>query len=180
MTAAPAPTPGPTAADALLLARLDELRATRDHGLARRRLWLSHHWPAEYRERCVWVAGRPVCRRCAALYPLALVMAVLALLAGPPWPPAWDPWPVWLLSVPATVAFVGEALGWFRYSARWQVATTLGAAVAFGRAAGAELADPGQALFWGPIAVFGGIWFAATVAGLLRRRRDQPGVVTSG
>lgn len=181
LPATSAPTSPSAGADARLEARLAELAAARDHRLARRRLWLSHHWPAQYGDRCVEVAGRPVCRRCAALYPLSLVMAVLALLVGPPWPPAWDPWPVWLLSIPATVAFGGEALGWFRYSPRWQVGTTLAAAVAFGRAAGAELADPGQALFWGPIAVFGGIWFAATVAGL-RRRRDRSGcgVVTSG
>jgi hypothetical protein len=37
------------------------------------------------------------------------------------------------------------------------------------RALGAELADPGQSIFWGPIVVFGGIWFAATVAAHRRR-----------
>ena len=162
-------TTSPSSAEQHLHARLGELAARREQRLARRRLWLAHHWPAQYTERCVVVAGRPVCRRCAALYPLAVVMAVLALVAGPPWPPAWEPWPVWLLSLPATVAFVGEALGWFGYSARWQVGTTLVAAVAFGRAWGAELAEPGQAIFWGPIAVFGGIWFAATVISLRRR-----------
>lgn len=184
MTAAPTSTPPrsvPPAAgvatqaplDAAFGARLAELHAVGEERLARRRLWSSHHWPVDYPDRCVWVAGRPVCRRCAALYPLSVVLAALALLIGPPWPPAWDPWPVWVLSVPATVAFVGEAVGWLRYSARWQVATTLLAAVAFGRAWGAELAQPGQAMFWGPIAVFGGLWFAATVVGSRRRRRRR-------
>jgi hypothetical protein len=164
--------PSTTRAEQLLDARLAELQAERDHRAARRNLWLAHHWPAQYAERCVVVGGRPVCRRCAALYPLSVVMAVLALVAGPPWPPAWEPWPVWVLSLPATIAFTGEALGWFRYAPRWQVGTTLLAAVAFGRAWGAELADPGQAIFWGPIAVFGGLWFAASAIGVrLRLRR---------
>lgn len=161
-------------------ARIDALQRQRLDRMGRRNLWLAHHWPGSYGERCVVVSGRPVCRRCAALYPLSAVIAVLALTAGPPWPPAWDPWPVWVLSLPATVAFCGESLGWFGYSARWQVATTLVAAVAFGRALGAELADPGQAMFWGPITVFGGLWFAATSSGLGRRVRRGEALPVSG
>ena len=157
--------------DALFEARAASVRARHDERLARRRLWLSHHWPAHYAERCATVGGRPVCRRCLALYPLSILVAVLALVVGPPWPAPWDPWPVWLLSLPATVAFVGEALGWFRYSVRWQVGTMLVAAVAFGRAWGAEMGDGGQAMFWGPIAVFGGLWFAASAVGHVRRTR---------
>jgi hypothetical protein len=160
---------GDTANDDLFQARVALMRARDAERRGRRNLWLAHHWPEDYGERCVVLRGRPVCRRCASLYPLGFLMALLALVVGPPWSPAWDPWPVWILSVPATVAYVGESLGWFRYSARWQVFTTLLAAVAFGRALGAELADPGQSIFWGPIVVFGGIWFAATVAAHRRR-----------
>jgi hypothetical protein len=157
--------------DVLFEARTAAVRARHDERLARRRLWLSHHWPAHYAERCATVRGRPVCRRCLALYPVSVAVAVLALVVGPPWPASWDPWPVWLLSLPATVAFVGEALGWFRYSVRWQVGTMVVAAVAFGRAWGAELADGGQAMFWGPITVFGGLWFFASAIGHVRRSR---------
>lgn len=151
--------------------RVAELRAEEQRAAATRRMWLAHHWPDDYAERCITMAGRPVCRRCAALYPLSTLVALLALTVGPPWPLAWDPWPVWLLSIPATVVFVGEQLGWFSYSPRWQAGTTLVAAVAFGRALGAELADAGEPMFWGPISVFGGLWFAAMVVGHLRRRR---------
>ena len=161
-------------------ARLAEIRVEEAQRKARRRFWLAHHWPDSYAERCVEVGGRVVCRRCAALYPLSTVIALLAVLVGPPWPATWDPWPVWVLSLPATVVFVGEQLGRFTYCPRWQVGTTLLAAVAFGRAAGAELVDPGQVVFWGPIAVFGGTWFAAAAEGQRRRGRVRPGPLASG
>lgn len=159
-------------AEDLFEARLARMRADEAQRAGRRRFWLAHHWPEEYAERCVEVGGHVVCRRCAALYPLSTAVALLALLVGPPWPLAWDPWPVWVLSLPATVVFVGEQLGRFAYSPRWQVGTTSVAAVAFGRAAGAEIGDPGQHMFWGPIAVFGGLWFTAVVVG--QRRRARP------
>lgn len=155
--------------DDLFQAKLALMRAAEEQRVGRRNLWLAHHWPADYAERCVVLGGRPVCRRCAALYPLGFLMAFLVLAVGPPWPASWDPWAVWLLSLPATAAYIGESLGLLRYSSRWQVATTLAAALAFGRALGAELADPGQWLFWGPITVFGGTWFAATVVAHRRR-----------
>jgi hypothetical protein len=53
---------------------------------------------------------------------------------------------------------------WFAYHPRWQVATTLLAAVAFGRGLGYELLDRWSSELWGPIVVFGALWFAATVA----------------
>lgn len=138
---------------------------------ARRNMWLAHHWPDDYHERCVMLGGRPVCRRCSALYPLGFVVAFASALGYAPWPPELDPWPIWLLSLPATVTYVGEAIGWLRYRVRWQVATTLVAALAFGRALGYELNDRWHPWFWGPIAVFGGIWFTATMIGAQRARR---------
>lgn len=137
--------------------RDEERRATR-------MLWLSHHWPDSYRPRCFSIGRFHICRRCAALYPLGFTVAVLSAMVTPPWPSSWDPAAIWLLSVPATVAFVGEAVGWFRYSIHWQVGTTLLAGLAFGRALGYELVDRWSSEFWGPIAVFGGIWFFASVA----------------
>lgn len=136
---------------------------------AARMLWLSHHWPDSYRPRCFSIGRFHLCRRCTALYPLGFTVAVLSALGTPPWPSGWDPAAIWLLSIPATVAFVGEALGWFRYSIRWQVGTTLVAGLAFGRALGYELVDRWSSEFWGPIAVFGGIWFFASVAASRRR-----------
>ena len=45
-------------------------------------------------------------------------------------------------------------------------------ALAFGRALGYELEHRWSGIFWGPIAVFGGIWFAATVMAQRRRRPE--------
>jgi hypothetical protein len=61
------------------------------------------------------------------------------------------------------VAFVGEAVGAFRYSARWQTGSMLVSAIAFGRALGYEFANRWSPEFWEPVAVFGGLWFLASV-----------------
>ena len=144
----------------LVLARMQRREARHR---ARSQLWLAHHWPEDHGERCVRIGRRPVCRRCAALYPLGLVVALLAAAGHPPWPAAWDPAMIWILSLPATTAFVGEAIGLFGYSPRWQAGTTLLAAAGFGRALGYELVDRWNPAFWQPIAVFGGLWFLASV-----------------
>ena len=158
-------TGGNEVALALFDFRLAELKNRETARLGRRNLWLAHHWPGHYHDRCVLIGSRPVCRRCAALYPLGFVVAFVSAAGVAPWPAQIDPWPIWLLSLPGTVAYVGEALGWFRYHVRWQVAMTLIAAVAFGRGLGYELTDRWHPWFWGPIATFGGIWFLATVIG---------------
>ena len=132
-------------------------------------IWLAHHWPGHYGDRCVRIGRHHVCRRCLALYPLSFLVALASAAGHPPWPGSWDPEVVWLLSLPATAAYVGEAVGWFRYRPWVQVVTTLIAALAFGRALGYELLERWRPVFWGPIAVFGGIWFFATVIGQRRR-----------
>ncbi len=137
--------------------------------MARRNLWLAHHWPEHYDQRCVQVGSRPVCRRCAALYPLSFLVAVAAVAGVSPWPGSIDPWMIWVLCWPATIAYGGEALGWFDYRPAWQVAATLMTALAFGRALGYELLNRWSGVFWGPIALFGGIWFLATVMGARQR-----------
>jgi predicted outer membrane lipoprotein len=156
--------------------RLAELRVQEEQRVARRNLWLAHHWPSQYHDRCFRLGSRPVCRRCAALYPLGFLVALVSAAGLAPWPAGIDPWPIWILSIPATVAYVGEAVGWFRYHVRWQVGTTLAAALAFGRALGYELVDRWHPWFWEPIAVFGAIWLTATVIALRKRGdhgRDQ-------
>lgn len=153
-----------------------DMRQRRDREDAERRaartLWLSHHWPDDYQARCLRLGRYHICRRCAALYPLGFAVAASSALGAAPWPGSWDPLVIWLLCLPATIAFVGEALGWFNYDIRWQVATTLLAALAFGRALGYELVERWSPMFWGPIAVFGGIWFFASVAAARRRGRS--------
>lgn len=143
--------------------------------IGRKNMWLAHHWPGEYQERCVKLGSRHVCRRCAALYPLGLMVAFLSAAGLTPWPDGWNPAAIWVLSIPATVAYCGEAMGLFTYKPKVQVATTLIAAVAFGRALGYELSARWSSEFWGPIAVFGGIWFFATMVGLTRKRLTGEG-----
>jgi hypothetical protein len=164
---------------ALFEYRLAQIGARERRRQARRNLWLAHHWPDDYQDRCAWIGSRPVCRRCAALYPLGFLVAFTSALGYAPWPSDLDPWPIWLLSLPATVAYVGEAVGWFRYHVRWQVGTTLVAALAFGRALGYELNDRWHPWFWGPIAVFGAIWFAATVIATRRSRGQMVATASS-
>lgn len=134
-------------------------------------MWLAHHWPAHYRERCVRLGRHHVCRRCAALYPVGLIVAVLSAAGYPPWPTSFDPAMIWILCLPATIAFVGEAVGLFAYSPRWQVGAMVVTAVAFGRALGYELVDRWSPEFWQPLSIFAGLWFLASVFNAKTTRR---------
>ncbi len=136
---------------------------------ASKAMWLSHHQPDQY-DRCVVLANRHVCRRCLALHPLSIIIAIASAVGYAPWPEAWDPAAIWLLSLPATLDFLGEQLSLVAYNAKRQVAATLITAFAFGRALGYEIADSWSSEFWGPLAVFGGVWFAA--AFLAHQRRE--------
>lgn len=178
---------GPSLLDPTAEARFDAIvarrRAEDDRHVADRRarrlLWLSHHWPEQYDDRCFTVGRWPVCRRCGALYGVGFGVALAMTFGVDPWPARLDPTLIWLLCLPATAAFVGEALGWFRYAVRWQVATTLVAGLAFGKALGYELEQRWSPEFWGPVAVFGGLWFFASALGHRRRARRcavDPGV----
>lgn len=142
-----------------------------DPSLGTEELWLAHHWPHEYSQRCVRLGSRHVCRRCLALYPLGFVIAFAAALGLSLWPDRFDPALIWLLCLPATIAFVGEAIGLFPYNGRWQSAMMLITATAFGKALSYELQDRWSSEFWQPVAVFGGIWFAASL--FQRRRRSS-------
>ena len=57
---------------AATVASIDARESERVGGRA---MWHAHHWPDEY-DRCTMIGGRPVCRRCLTLYPLAVVVAV--------------------------------------------------------------------------------------------------------
>ncbi len=150
--------------------RLERRRLDRD---ARRQLWHAHHWPSAYQTHCVRIGSRHWCRRCLALYPLALLVSILSALGAPPWPPSLDPAAIWILCLPGTMAFVAEASGLVPYRARWQTAATLVTAVAFGRGLGYELTDRWSPEFWQPVAIFGGIWFLASVFAARTHRPQQ-------
>ena len=151
-------------------AALAAIEARESERAASRAMWHAHHWPEDY-DRCVMVAGRPLCRRCSTLYPTALGVAFAALAGAVLWPAHLDLWFIWLLSIPATVEFALEQLGVLRYSARRQVAVTLMLAPALGSGFAHELADSWSWEFWGPVIVFSTLWFFAALEG--RRRRNR-------
>jgi hypothetical protein len=149
-------------------AKLAEIKGAEAEASAQKGMWLSHH-PPELHDRCVTVAGRPVCRRCLTLYPVGFASAVLGLLGALLWPTSLDTWLIWSLCLPATVDFVGEHLGWWRYSARRQIIVTALMAVAFGRGLSFELDERWQFQFWGPVVVFCTVWFTAAVIAARRQ-----------
>lgn len=163
----PAAEPNPIAVE-LFEQRLSQMAQKHQLAAARQQMWLAHHWPADYGERCVKMGRFHICRRCAALYPLSITVAFLSAFGYAPWPASWDPAPIWLLAVPATIAYCGEALGLFGYNAKVQVGTTLLAAAAFGRALGYEFVQWDSPKFWQPVFVFGLIWALATFGGKYR------------
>lgn len=132
-----------------------------------RAMLLAHHPPAAY-DRCIRIGGRPVCRRCAVLYPVAFLTTALALL-GVAWPARWDPTLLYLLPLPVTLEFVLERFGSLRYRPARQLALTLLAAPALGRGFARYLLNPGDRLFWGMVALFGGASLLALLATRPRR-----------
>jgi hypothetical protein len=139
------------------------------HDDARRVLWRTHHWPERY-DRCLTIRGVHLCRRCTWFYSIAFTVAALGLVLDvSPWPESWDWTLVWVLSLPATLEFIGGELGLYAYSARRQAIVTAILAPAVGRGIVAELTDQWSWTFWGPVLVFGTTWFVAAVIGWFRR-----------
>lgn len=155
---------------AMFDAKLAAIAATQTERIGRKNMWLAHHWPDHYAERCAVVGGRHVCRRCGALYPFGFLVAFASAYGLAPYPEAWDPIAIWILCIPATIAYCGEAIGAFAYNPRWQVGAMLVTALGFGRGLGYELVERWSPEFWGPVAVFGGLWFMFTMFGLTRKR----------
>ena len=134
-------------------------------------LWLSHHWAHES-DRCVVLRGRPVCRRCAVLYPIAAVV----LAVGVVWPvvarAAWVPWLMMLAPVPVTVEWIAEHVGAASYRPRRQTVLTALAAPALGIGLARYLRSPGDRWFWIMVGVHGGLCALAMVMGLKRYARQ--------
>ncbi len=147
------------AAFAEVVARREErIDAETAHEQASKSLWLAHHWPHRY-ERCTTIAGRHVCRRCLWFYSISLAVLGLAFVGISPWPESWDKVMVWLLSIPATVEFIGGEFGKWKYDPRRQVAVTSILALAVGRGFYRNIQDQFTWIFWGPAIVFGLLWF---------------------
>ena len=136
---------------------------------ARKNLWRAHHWPHRY-ERCTTIGGRHVCRRCLWFYSVSLAVLAVNAMSLRLWPEAWEPGVLWLLALPATIEFIGGEFGAWRYDARRQILVTMVMGVAVGRGFHVELASPGHWVCWGPVLVYGSLWFtAAAIAWLMRR-----------
>jgi hypothetical protein len=140
--------------------------------LAKRNLWLTHHWADEY-DRCAVLGGRHVCRRCLTLYPIALTVMALSFVGLAPWPESLDPILIWLLCIPATLEFLAEKLGDVRYAPRRQVVVTAAVGLALGRGLAHEVDDRWSWLFWGPVLVFGTAWFLAALVKAQRTMMEK-------
>lgn len=161
--------PTPDGVDAAFAEVAERRAADVAHERASKTLWLAHHWPHRY-ERCTVIAGRHVCRRCLWFYSISLVTLLMAAIGVSPWPASWDATMVWMLSIPATIEFIGGELGWWRYDARRQVVVTSVLGLAVGRGFHAELTNPGSWTFWGPTLVFGTLWFAVAAVSWMMDR----------
>lgn len=126
-------------------------------------IWLSHHREHQH-DRCVEVSGYLVCRRCLALYPLLLVVAVGFAVLGPVGSP-WMSALIWLGPVPATVDYVLLGLGRARYNARRVVVLTALAALGLGAALSYHLVSPFDRRFVVPALAFSSVWLLAALAG---------------
>ena len=129
-------------------------------------LWLSHHRPDEY-DRCLLIGRRHVCRRCAVLYPLAFVAALV--LSAVSWPERLDTWLLWLLPLPAVLEFIGEQRGMIRHSPTRLVLLTVPLAVACGRLYARYLDEPGDSLVWTVVGIYGGLCLLEALMKLYRR-----------
>lgn len=124
-------------------------------------MWLAHH-DADHSQRCLQVRGVAVCRRCAVLYPVAVLSAVAVVLLEPP--TAWLVAAMWLLPIPMVCEWVGEHVASLGYSPRRQVVLTAIAAPALGAVLALNALDPlaltaiAPVLCWGLVCAGTAAW----------------------
>ncbi|HVO31364.1 MAG TPA: hypothetical protein VMV18_11525, partial [bacterium] len=82
---------------------------------------------------------------------------------------ATDPWLVIALPLPAVVEFLGEQLGAWKGSNALRILTALPLGLGMSRMFVRYFAHPGDPLFWGIVAVYGGVC-GLTAAFVLRKR----------
>lgn len=139
-------------------------------------MWVSHHWP-EHHERC-FVAGRwHVCRRCAVLYPVAVLTALVAMAVDPSRSVALTF--MWVLPIPMTMEWVAEHRGATRYSPTRQAVLSAVAAVGFGTALAAHLVQPFDPDALAPVATHATICAVSAIIAA-RRRAAEPATTVGG
>lgn len=129
-------------------------------------MWLSHHYPEDY-DRCVVVGRSHVCRRCLVLYPSAFVVMAL-VLALPTRSSVVEAAVVVVAPLPAVIEFVVEHIGRITYSPSRQIIVTIPLALGLGVGFAVYLRKPTSLLFWGVVALYGGVCLAAVLLGARR------------
>ena len=120
----------------------------------------------------MWLARHHVCRRCLALYPLAIA-SMIAAAAGLRWPRSLDAVFLPTFPIPATLDFVLEQLGAVRYQPRRQQILMIPLAVAFGVGLARYIDHPADGLFWAVTASYCAVWgTTAVIAGGWRGSRS--------
>jgi hypothetical protein len=111
-----------------------------------RGVWLSHHHP-EHHDRCVSVAGAPICRRCLALWPLTYALLAVQVLLRVPGHGALDVL-LPLVLTPPVLDFVEVHTGLRSYHPRrvWLLTPLL--AVGLARLFFRYLVSPGDPVNW--------------------------------
>ena len=99
-----------------------------------------------------------VCRRCLVLYPLAIAVAVIAVLADVP--STVTAAALVLLPLPAVVEWWAEHLGRTPHRPTRLVAVTVLLAAGLGAGFARYFDDATDALFWGVVVVYGGACLA--------------------
>lgn len=113
------------------------------------------------------IGGRPVCRRCAVLYPLAIVTAI-AEIAG--WiPSGLGTWILWVAPVPMVVEWCAEHVLDARYSPGRQTITSAAAAVSAGIALGRHARSPFEPMASAAMVTYVAICAVAWIVGTRRR-----------
>ncbi len=130
-------------------------------------MWLAHHYPEDY-DRCLVIGRSHVCRRCLALYPLAIVVLGVCIVARPG--RTTEIVALAVLSLPAVVELVLEQLGAIRYAPRRQVGVTLLLAVGLGAGFAVYLDDQLDPIFWLIVVGYTAVCLVAVLLG--RRRRS--------
>ncbi len=134
------------------------------------RLWLAHHGP-EHTERCVHWGNQAICRRCAVLYPTAILTSLLVVAVAPP--TAALVAAMWLLPVPMVIDWSAEHLGWLPYSPRRQVAVTAVGAPALGIAFAVNALAPWSLTALAPMLTWGLICALVAAAAWYRKAPDE-------
>lgn len=140
-------------------------------------LWLTHHWEDQH-GRCMGIGSFRVCRRCAVLYPTAILAAAAVMVLEPSRNLAIAA--MWLLPLPMCVEWMLEDLDRVRYSPTRQTALTAIAALGIGAALAFHLRRPFDPDALAPMATALTACGASSILAHRRRRADSDATTPEG